>query len=564
MPLASRRATFLVLTAIVLWAALLRLWKCDSSLPGLQIDEASNAWNAWCLLKTGQDEWGQRWPVFYTRAYDDYRGPLHLYPLMLAQALGGMSVCTTRLPAAIGGVVTVWLLYYIGRKLFDRTTGIAAAALLAISPWHIQHTRWGHEGCLVPLLVAAALGAMLWAGAPFTDENALPSQRQRPWKWLLAGLIVGLACYGYGSARIYLPVTLLLLSMVTGRSSWRLVRSSGQARLSVAACIFATAITAGPLLWKQLTDPNLNRRASDTAVWSFFASPASAATQMATRYLAHFGPDFLFRTGRTYPALSPPQGYGWLPWYMLPLLVAGAIVLVRRARASRSARTLLVLVAAYPLADTAFGDEFGLLHPLRAFPGVLVFALAGAAGLVALVAWLKVASTRIRLILLGLSGAWMLASHVAFLYTFFGHFNDEPIKFRMRHVDLMQACEWLKPRLGSADAVFVSQSQMTLTQQATLVYLGYDPRDWFAGPREHVAGTLQNPSMVACARVGKIRFLVNEQAAAELDSLARDGQRQRVILILRPTETALAGERLPDAVVQAHGTVWLLMYEFDL
>jgi len=31
--------------------------------PGLNQDEAVNAWNAYCLLKTGQDQVGVRWPV---------------------------------------------------------------------------------------------------------------------------------------------------------------------------------------------------------------------------------------------------------------------------------------------------------------------------------------------------------------------------------------------------------------------------------------------------------------------------------------------------------------------
>ena len=164
------RAPTLILCAIVLWAAGVRLWDCDGSPRGLQIDEASNAWNAWCLLKTGKDEWGRRWPIFYTRAFDDYRSPLYLYLLLPFQAVGGMNVCTTRLPAAVGGVVTVLLVFYVARRLFDSTTGLIAAAFVALAPWHIQHTRWGHEGTVTPLLFAGAIAAMLWAGVPCLEE----------------------------------------------------------------------------------------------------------------------------------------------------------------------------------------------------------------------------------------------------------------------------------------------------------------------------------------------------------------------------------------------------------
>src|SRR3954471_12874114 len=176
------RPIALILTVIILWSAFLRLWRCDASLPGMQIDEASNAWNAQCLLRTGQDEWGHRWPILYTRAFDDYRSPLHLYLLLPFQAIGGMNVCTLRLPAAVGGIATVPLIFWLGRRMFDAPTGLVAAALLTLAPWHIQHTRWGHEGNIGPLLAIAALCALVWSGAPVLDKPGTP----RPWKAIVA------------------------------------------------------------------------------------------------------------------------------------------------------------------------------------------------------------------------------------------------------------------------------------------------------------------------------------------------------------------------------------------
>src|SRR5689334_2559502 len=81
-----------ILVAIIVWSAVLRFWSCDTSPPGLYTDEASNAWNSWCLLHSAHNEWGQRWPIFSTRAFDDYRSPLYLYLLMPFQAVAGMSI----------------------------------------------------------------------------------------------------------------------------------------------------------------------------------------------------------------------------------------------------------------------------------------------------------------------------------------------------------------------------------------------------------------------------------------------------------------------------------------
>src|SRR6476660_3603439 len=100
-PRPAQRTSSILLLTILLIAATLRLVACNISPPGLQVDEASNAWNAWCLLKTGYDEHGKTLPIFYTKAFGDYRPPLFLYLLVPFQAIGGLNVCTTRMPSAV-------------------------------------------------------------------------------------------------------------------------------------------------------------------------------------------------------------------------------------------------------------------------------------------------------------------------------------------------------------------------------------------------------------------------------------------------------------------------------
>ena len=46
---------------------------------------------AYCLLKTGHDEHGASWPIFYTVGFDDRRSPLYLYLLIPFQAILGMT-----------------------------------------------------------------------------------------------------------------------------------------------------------------------------------------------------------------------------------------------------------------------------------------------------------------------------------------------------------------------------------------------------------------------------------------------------------------------------------------
>ena len=563
------RLTTLILCAIVFWAAALRLWDCDSSPRGLQIDEASNAWNAWCLLKTGQDEWGQRWPVFYTRAFDDYRSPLYLYLLLPFQAVGGINVCTTRLPAAVGGVVTVLLVYSIGRRLFDPTTGLIAAAFVTLSPWHIQNCRWGHEGTIAPLLFAGAVASMLWAGVPCADEPTRP----RGWAGFIAGLVTGIAMYGYAALRLLVPVTLLAI-FLAAPTCWIPFARDRAARRTILAIAAGLLLTVGPLAWKHLTDPNINRRAAQTVAWEQGDSAGRRVLKVLARYPPHFGPDFLFVHGTYDPALSPPAGYGWLHWYGLPVTLAGACVLIRRARGSLSSRVLLAMLFAYPAGDLIFGQGTAP-HPLRSFPGLVPISLTAAVGAVALVRWLiagnpftRGASTAAKwgapapLIAIAFC-AWVLVAHVLYLRQLFGPFNEDAGKYWQRHVDVMEACAWLKPRFDDVDAVFLTQEMLPFPHVLPLVFLEYDPRRWFAEPREYVPCPPTLQAEVVCARFGKVRLMYQpDRAEGELTAMGSDERRQRVVLILRPRQQQR--HRVPAAEVRHQGIVWLYLYDLEI
>jgi 4-amino-4-deoxy-L-arabinose transferase-like glycosyltransferase len=127
-----------VLVIVLLVAAVLRLVQLGALPAGLNVDEASNTWNAYTLLKTGKDQHGVAWPIFYTRAFGENRSTSYIYSLIPFQALGEMSIQTTRLPAALGGLLSVLLMYFVGARLFGQATGMIAAGILALNPWHLQ------------------------------------------------------------------------------------------------------------------------------------------------------------------------------------------------------------------------------------------------------------------------------------------------------------------------------------------------------------------------------------------------------------------------------------------
>ena len=65
---------------------------------------------------------------------------------------------SVRIPAALFGTLSLALVLWIGRMLWDRRTGLVAAVLLMLSPWHLHHSQDARYYAVMLFLSLAALG----------------------------------------------------------------------------------------------------------------------------------------------------------------------------------------------------------------------------------------------------------------------------------------------------------------------------------------------------------------------------------------------------------------------
>lgn len=532
---------------------MLRLPGLTAAPPGLNQDEASNAWNAYCLLETGCDQTGTRWPIFYTRALGENRSALFLYLLLPFQAIGGLNIWTTRLPAALAGVFTVLLLYWVGKRLFDRPTGLAAAALLAVNPTHLQMSRWGHEASITPLLILAPLAALLWAGLPFNDGAR---QQPHPLRATLAGLLTGVCCYGYPAVRLFLPVFLAGSVLATWRGWWQTVRTR-RGLLAIVGLAIGVAVTFGPLAYKHIDEPDIiARRGQATWIWSPDDPLSVNVGRVLNRYAAHFHSGFLFRRGDA-DAIVWAAGFGFLPWYFLPLLVTGLVLLVLRIPASRAARLVLLGVLLFPAGDCL--NWHISLHSLRTSAGLIPLVLLAAVGLARAVAFVVERRLRGWLLALMLALAGLIVPETGgFLHSYFIDRPHQHTVYRGNAVDLLEACEWLSPRLANTDEVICTTLDLNQPYLIVLVALDHDPREWFDQPREmHNDGAWD-----VYTHVGKFRFLPEHECVQRLEQLRRTGRPAHVVLFLRMTQ--LPAAQPVQRIIGPGGQPTLLIYELGL
>lgn len=179
-----------LLVSIIILAAILRIWSLGENPPAAYGDEISFAWNAWSILKTGADEYGQPFPLQF-RAFDDYKAPIPVYLLVPFLKLFGLSTFAVRLPVALFAVATVYITYLLGKKLMSGKNGLLAALLLAISPWHLHLSRGYFESTLALFFFVSAIYCFV-------------KSREKRHYLVLSGLLFAATLYTYFTPRILL------------------------------------------------------------------------------------------------------------------------------------------------------------------------------------------------------------------------------------------------------------------------------------------------------------------------------------------------------------------------
>jgi 4-amino-4-deoxy-L-arabinose transferase-like glycosyltransferase len=552
-PWVDRRSGWLV-AAVVIVAAAARLVGLGSAPPGMHPDAASNAWNVRCLLATGHDWSGTAWPILTSKGFGQGQSTLYYYLLMPFQAVGGMTPAVTNLPSAVTGTLSILLIYLAGARLFGKPAGLLAAAVAAVAPWHLYLSRWGHESGIVPFLAAAPLAVLVAANLPFTERDPA---RARPWVALAAGLTVGFACYGYLAMRVFWPVALLAAAAANGTAVAAFARAR-RGRLALAALALGLAVTLGPLAWRHLTDPTIGKRAAEFTSWSPGDPFATRIAKVAARYPGTMSPDFLFVRGDRFKIHAIPSSGPLAPW-VAPLLLAGLVAAFARIGRSAAARTLLALLAAYPVADALARNDGP--HLLRSAPGIIPLALLAGLGGVAAWTWMSARRRPLAMAASVLFAVWAIASTARFATSFYGEYGRRVDTWQLFNTDLLEAIRWVKPRLGDADALYVSMSVSSAMDQPfvlTLVGLDYDPTRWFADSKD----VLHREDTDVVRSFGKVHFLFDAYDTASLKALSANDKPDRVLIIARPGEWK-RGEPV-HTVFLPDGRASFLIYDVNL
>ncbi len=216
--------TKLILLIIIVTALFLRFFRLDINPPSLTWDEVAWGYNAYSLNSDGKDEFGRFLPFNYLESFGDFKPPVYAYLDVLPIKIFGLTELAVRLPSALFGTLTVLLTYFLTKRIFKNTNNknsleignwkleipVIAAALLAISPWHILLSRAAFEANVASFFIIFGVHAFLKG---VQDKSIYLT---------LSAVSFVLSMYTFNSSRVVAPMLVLALTILFFKEIWKM------------------------------------------------------------------------------------------------------------------------------------------------------------------------------------------------------------------------------------------------------------------------------------------------------------------------------------------------------
>ncbi len=386
---------------IVGFAFLIRIIWLGSVPISLHGDEIGVGYNAYALLKSGIDEYGNSWP-FVLRA--DV-APLIFYATIPAVKIFGLTEFATRLPSVVVGLLTIFIFYFLIKELFDQKVALLATLFFSLSPWHIQISRIAHD---------ASYGLLLQLLATFCFLKGI---KKKQFFLLLSFVFFGLSFYSYHSPRLTSPLLLFALLVLFRQTAVYMKKT-----ILCGTILFALIIT--PITLDFVSKPIAETRIGGISIFtradiSIPLTPLyfiKTIPTFITNYFNQYNPYFLFINTSSMRYFNV-RFVGLLYWWELPLLCIGLLTIVKKYKKIRMLIFLWLLIAVLPGSLTRGDPNAG-----RIFMLLPVFSILSGTGFITIAELLK----KRRLIFYVSSLIILVGSVSYFLHQYF---IDSPFRF---------------------------------------------------------------------------------------------------------------------------------------
>ena len=245
--------------------------------------------------------------------------PWEFLPVQFRYVLAGRLLVMTM------GVATVAVVFWIGCRLAGYGAGLAAAALLAVMPLHVEHSRYLTTDVPVALACSLTLAVTLVA-----------SRRQGTRWWILAGAFAGIAggIKWNGLAVLVVPVIGYLVSASSVRDVFTRRKLATLVFIGVAAVVTLLLTTPAIVFDSAAVADYLRLQATGYAV-SHFNRPDNGLIANVNALVNGLGPIGLAAAGSGLVAMTvrPTTRVEWvIPFFSALYLIVASLPALHYAR----------------------------------------------------------------------------------------------------------------------------------------------------------------------------------------------------------------------------------------
>ncbi|MDD4938267.1 MAG: glycosyltransferase family 39 protein [Candidatus Shapirobacteria bacterium] len=297
------------LTIIILISFLIRFYK-SWDYPSLLWDEAALGYNAYSILQTGKDEYGQILPIIF-KSFGDYKPGLYVYLCLPFIKIFGLNQLSTRLPSIILGSLLPLLIYFLIKEINPKSHKIAllAALITAFNPYNIHFSRGAWETNILTFELVTA---------SFLFYRYINRQKTR--YLFFSAIIFGLSLFTYQAGKMISLFLIIILYLLNFKQI--------KIKQLFSNFIIPLAIFSIPILWGLVFTNNGNRlkvvslfsyprnesevqtiiSETNKLDYQIFYNPINFFSKnFLSRYFNHFSPRFLtFEGDWQNPRHSPP------------------------------------------------------------------------------------------------------------------------------------------------------------------------------------------------------------------------------------------------------------------
>lgn len=186
----------IIIGLILVSSLFIKVYGLSKSPPSVNWDEASLGYNAYSILKTGKDEYGNFLPLSL-RSFNDYKPALYAYLSIPFIAIMGLNEVSVRLVSAISGTIGLLFLYFFLKEFIkNKYLRWFIFIILVFEPWRMHFSRVALEANLS--------GCFFIIGAWFLYKSRSFN------RLVLTAFTFALAAYSYHGARLAVPAFILL------------------------------------------------------------------------------------------------------------------------------------------------------------------------------------------------------------------------------------------------------------------------------------------------------------------------------------------------------------------